>query len=160
MTGVSKTCMMVRRHLSAYLDQELAGPKREELVAHLNHCEACRLVEQELRELDLSIGRLEDIEPVMGFTARVMADISESKQNSFTSPSLVYALVFSFFLLVGILLAGLLMDPGTGPDYAEDDLSTVFAESRDLNLLNIQEQSFALLSNSSKPGITEHEHKK
>lgn len=68
--------------LSALLDGELTDTERDETLAHLDACEACRSYFAELTALHDAFGELDEIEPPEGFAAGVMARLHEEKPQA------------------------------------------------------------------------------
>lgn len=63
--------------LSALLDGELTDAERDETLAHLDACEACRSYFAELTALHDAFGELDEVEVPEGFAAGVMARLHE-----------------------------------------------------------------------------------
>ncbi len=147
-------------YLSRHQDGELDKCLREEIEAHLEECQGCR---QELRLLGTvtdGIKRLPEIEAHQNFTAQVMAKVKqkqkqEEKPRWFALPSLVYSYVFVIFCLLGLML-----NPNLKPRTQEpvgvsthsssatiSGYSALLAESRHLNLIEIQERTIEMVYN-------------
>jgi len=142
-------CTETRRYLSAFLDNELAARQSEGIRTHLDACPACRQEWQLLSRLGTRLKGIADIEAGPAFTARVMGRIKEKEQNRFLpflTPAFAYSFVFLFFLVIGFLLAGTLYRDGQTSSRQDPVFSRVLLESQDLNLINVQEQTLALLN--------------
>lgn len=68
--------------LSALLDGELSDAERDEAMAHLDACDACRAYFAELTALHDAFGELDEIEVPEGFAAGVMARLHEEKPRA------------------------------------------------------------------------------
>lgn len=68
--------------LSALLDGELSDAERDETMAHLDACDACRAYFAELTALHDAFGELDEIEVPEGFAAGVMARLHEEKPQA------------------------------------------------------------------------------
>lgn len=147
-------------YLSQYQDGELDKRLYEKIEAHLEDCQACR---QELRLLGTvtdGIKRLPEIETQQNFTPQVMAKVKqkqkqEEKPRWFALPSMVYSYVFVIFCLLGLMV-----NPNLKPRTQEpvevstlsgsatiSGYSALLAESRHLNLIEIQEKTIEMVYN-------------
>jgi anti-sigma factor RsiW len=71
-----RTCDEVLELLSAALDGELTAQEQAELNAHLAQCPSCSALSAQLTGLHRAMGELEEIPAPVGFTDRVMAQVS------------------------------------------------------------------------------------
>ncbi len=84
------TCEQAEEYLSAYLDDMLELPAREEIATHLNGCDACRAELAELRRLDGVLAAATRVQPsddlhhrIFDSTqfARLMRELDRSSQD-------------------------------------------------------------------------------
>lgn len=66
-----------KEQLSAFLDSELTDAERDDVLAHLETCEACRTYLAELTALRDALGDMEDVDVPGGFADGVMARLHE-----------------------------------------------------------------------------------
>ncbi len=169
------TCADISIYLSGYQDGELNEERHRRVSTHLTRCDACRASLAELERLTTGLRRVEDVEASFDFTAEVMGHILENETAAaparpdrsnrfgwFSSPALVYSLVFIVFCLLGFLINPSLRPPALEtvepPSISiamEADLndltaySNALTESQQLNLIDVQEQSLDLLAADS-----------
>ncbi len=67
-------CEHVRKLISGYLDDELTQQEQQQLLRHLESCEACARIRNELRQVQQDIGQLRYPEPETEQLARIMQD--------------------------------------------------------------------------------------
>ena len=143
-------CDEVKPALSAYQDNELDTAAGAAVRTHLEECQNCR---SEYRELQILYRRLETMpekEPAANFTSLIMGKVKEREQRHwFSLPSFAYSLVFLFFFILGLIITANLKD-NPAPQQEEMFVSNILIESQDLGLINIQDNTFALLVNGGK----------
>ena len=143
-------CNEVKLFLSSYQDSELDAKTKAGVRTHLEKCENCRLEYRELETVRLSIKRLREVEPAQNFTSLVMSKVKErERRRRFALPSLVYSFVFTIVFVLSFLIFANLKN-GTAVKQEEVYISNLLIESQDLSLINIQDQTFAMLYNGSK----------
>ncbi len=111
--------------LSAYLDGELDGPDRAAADAHLTECAECRAALEDLRQLALRAGTLEDRPPATDLWAGIAARLSAPapvpviplrRRFTFSLPQLAAAAVVLMALSSGAVM--LVTHRGRAPDGA------------------------------------------
>lgn len=160
-------CEEAADFLSRYQDNELDPVTRAKLDAHLQGCETCQKELQQLKEIAIQVKQLPAVEAGPYFTDRVMGKVMEKEQEKKSRwtwlplPSLakvIYSIVFIIFLVLGVWLnmdtasmspvlpaAG---DTGLGQKQ-ELQMVRLLVESQDLSLINVQEQTIAMLYNGN-----------
>lgn len=153
-------CRRVRRFLSRYQDGELEPGQNAAVEQHLSTCTNCSQEFEILLQVTTGVKTLPAIETDPHFSARVMQDILDKKPTRHLSilgieywkrPSLLYSLVFILFLILGFMINGFF--PGTVEKKSSRDslnsqdvqIAQLLNESQDLTLLNVQEQTLALV---------------
>ncbi|MCP4153265.1 MAG: hypothetical protein GY757_36375 [bacterium] len=161
MTNILK-CNDVQRYLNRYQDNELEPQLRLDVESHLQSCQQCSAQLLQLEEVTASLLQLPQQEPAMNFTARVMADVNKKKSSQwFAFPSLLYSLVFIIFCLLGFMLNPYLK-PQAAPVIPTEIMmasintpmvstiagySDILTQSRDLNLMGIQDKTLEMVYN-------------
>jgi anti-sigma factor RsiW len=69
------TCSWSEERFERYLDDDLTAAERTRLLAHLDACDGCRSLLDELRVVDGLLLQPRPIEPPVDFTAATMADV-------------------------------------------------------------------------------------
>ncbi|MCK4766317.1 MAG: zf-HC2 domain-containing protein [Candidatus Aminicenantes bacterium] len=143
-------CNRVKPLLSAYQDNEVGAETKTAVDAHLSACAECSREFGRLENLRREILDLEEVEAPLNFTALVMARVKEKEKSPlFALPKWVYSFVFLIFLVLGLLLAGSFKSAAP-PVQDEIYISKLLEESRDLSLINVQDNTFAMLYNGSR----------
>jgi len=143
-------CNEVKFRLSSYRDSELAAATKVEVQAHLAACEHCREEYQKLETIHRGIAALREVETAQNFTSSVMSRIkTKENRRRFALPSLSYALIFIVFFILGVLLTMNLKNSAT-PVREEVYVSNILIDAQDLSLINIQDQTFAMLYDGGK----------
>lgn len=75
-----KCCEKYAAALSAFADGELNGPEREELLAHIEHCDACREYLSELMVLRAVFEEMPELQAPQGFAEKVLDRMHEEKR--------------------------------------------------------------------------------
>lgn len=154
----SINCAGTIKALSAYQDGEL-DPRTAGLVrTHLEQCDSCRREWRTLETIYTGLKARPATVAPEGFTARVMARVKEKPQpRPFALPRLVYSLVFALFLVLGLWFTWMSGTPGSSLEAGTEDitLAGLLVDSQDLGLINIQENTLALLVKS--PNGVNHE---
>jgi hypothetical protein len=70
-------CDEVQPHLSDYLDMAAEGPRAKGIEIHLNNCPLCSEEFAGLLQCRQLVSALPEVEPPVGFTTRVMANVME-----------------------------------------------------------------------------------
>ena len=73
----------------------------------------------------------------------------KEKRRRFAVPSFVYSMIFIVFFFLGILITTNLKD-GAPPDREEIYAANILIESQDLSLINIQDNTLAMLYSGGK----------
>lgn len=169
--SVKKTmvCNAANALLSRYQDNELDPATRAQIDTHLQTCESCQKELLRLKEITARVKQLPEVEAGPYFTAQVMGKVMEKEKQSRwlawfrlpSSPSLskaIYTIVCIIFLLLGILVNMNTGSPGsdfaasgdTGQDQQqEQQMVRVLVESQDLSLINVQDNTLAMLYNGN-----------
>jgi predicted anti-sigma-YlaC factor YlaD len=143
-------CNEVKLCLSSFQDNELAAGAKARVQAHLDECDNCRIEFLELEKICRGINKLRELEPAQNFTSLVMSQIKEKKNHRlFALPTLAYSLVFILFFFLGLLVTMNLKNVTT-PDRDEMYVSNILMESQNLGLINIQDNTFAMLYDEGK----------
>jgi anti-sigma factor RsiW len=157
--------------LSRYQDNELDPATRAQLDTHLQTCENCQKELLHLNEITTRVKQMPQVEAGPYLTAQVMGKVMEKEKEKKSrwwawlpippSPSLskvIYTIVFIIFLLLGVLVN---MNTGSPvPDLAgsgdigqdqqqELQMVRVLVENQDLSLINVQDNTLALLYNGN-----------
>lgn len=144
-------CNDVTLVLSMYQDDELDAARKAAVQAHLKECEQCRLELDQLETVNLRVKKLRDVQPAQNFTALVMSKVRErEKRRWFALPSLVYSVIFTIFFILGLLITANLKN---GTAMTPDDeiyADSILIDSQDLSLINVQDNTFAMLYNGGK----------
>lgn len=123
--------------VTAFVDGELDHTRREEVLAHLAHCDACRAEVEGVRRFKLALRDAADVSAVpFDLTARLLAATQSTPQPSFVGPvrrrpshhgRLRRTAVSSAFVMIGfggaLSLAG---PPPRGPVAPVDPTSAQF----------------------------------
>lgn len=75
-----KCCEKYAAALSAFADGELNGSEREELLAHIEHCDACREYLSELMVLRAVFEEMPELQAPQGFAEKVLDRIHEEER--------------------------------------------------------------------------------
>ena len=118
-----KCCEEYTAALSAFADGELNENERNELLAHLEHCEACRDKLSELMILHTMFEELPELDAPEGFSERVHEEKRAKKRSRRAWPRVLAAC----FALVVISAAALNILPRAGSDKAANE--TVAADN-------------------------------
>lgn len=146
------TCNEVNAILSLYQDNELDTKKKSAVRAHLKKCVDCRLEYHRLETVVQAVKNLAEVEPALNFTSLVMGRIiAREKRRWFAVPQFAYSLIFIIFFIIGVFIA-VNLGNGTAQQPEEVYISGFLAESQELSLLDIQDNTFALLYNGHNGG--------
>ena len=122
-----KCCEEYTAALSAFADGELNENERNELLAHLEHCEACRDKLSELMILHTMFEELPELDAPEGFSERVLERVHEEKRAKKRSRRAWPRVLAACFALVVISAAALNFLPRAGSDKAANE--TVAADN-------------------------------
>lgn len=122
-----KCCEEYTAALSAFADGELNENERNELLAHLEHCEACRDKLSELMILHTMFEELPELDAPEGFSERVLERVHEEKRAKKRSRRAWPRVLAACFALVVISAAALNILPRAGSDKAANE--TVAADN-------------------------------
>lgn len=123
-----KCCEEYTAALSAFADGELNENERNELLAHLEHCEACRDKLSELMILHTMFEELPELDAPEGFSERVLKRVHEEERAKKRSSRRAWPRVLAAcFALVVISAAALNILPRAGSDKAANE--TVAADN-------------------------------
>lgn len=122
-----KCCEEYTAALSAFADGELNENERNELMAHLEHCEACRDKLSELMILHTMFEELPELDAPEGFSERVLERVHEEKRAKKRSRRAWPRVLAACFALVVISAAALNILPRDGSDKAANE--TVAADN-------------------------------
>ncbi len=122
-----KCCEEYTAALSAFADGELNENERNELLAHLEHCEACRDKLSELMILHTMFEELPELDAPEGFSERVLERVHEEKRAKKRSRRAWPRVLAACFALVVISAAALNILPRDGSDKAANE--TVAADN-------------------------------
>ena len=122
-----KCCEEYTAALSAFADGELNENERNELLAHLEHCEACRDKLSELMILHTMFEDLPELDAPEGFSERVLERVHEEKRAKKRSRRAWPRVLAACFALVVISAAALNILPRAGSDKAANE--TVAADN-------------------------------
>jgi hypothetical protein len=75
-------CEEVQSHFSDYIDKTAEGPRAKGIENHLTNCPVCSEEFAGLLQCRQLISGLPDIEPPVGFTTRVMAQVAEAANET------------------------------------------------------------------------------
>lgn len=149
MTEIKRVCSEIKLLLSAYQDNELEEKAKAEVHSHLMDCGNCQEEFQKLENLYARLKGLKEIEPVPNFTPLVMDKIrlkEQEKSRWFALPSLVYSFVFAVFLIIGFWFTTITTSLDESMKQQEEIyISNLLVESQNLSLINIQDQTIAML---------------
>ena len=171
--SVKKTmvCDDANVFLSRYQDNELDPATRAQIDTHLQACETCQQELLQLNAVTTRVKQLPEVEAGPYFTAQVMGKVMEKEKEKKSrwwawiplpsSPSLskaIYTIVCIVFLLLGILVN---MNTGSPvSDFTsssdggqglqqEQQMVRLLVESQDLSLINVQDNTLAMLYNGN-----------
>lgn len=102
-------CEEVQSHFSDYLDKTAEGPRAKGIENHLTNCPICSEDFAGLLQCRQMIAALPDVEPPVGFTMRVMANVAEAASETslwrrlFTPLKFKLPLQATAVMLIGIL---------------------------------------------------------
>lgn len=165
-----KVCDDTAAYLSRYQDNELDPVTRAQIDTHLQVCEACQKELLQLQAVTTRVKQLPEVEAGPYFTAQVMGKVMEKEKAGksrwlqwFPLPSapsllkVVYTAVFIIFLLLGVLVnmntgspgASFPAGGGSEPEQQEQQMVRLLVESQDLNLINVQDTTLAMLFNGN-----------
>ncbi len=105
------TCSWSEERFERYLDGELDPAERAAFAAHIDACDACRSLLDELRVVDGLLLQPRTIEPAPDFTAATMADVRAlppPRGPASQLPAYLVCYVVAAWSLIG---AGLLLNP-------------------------------------------------
>ena len=122
-----KCCEDYTAALSAFADGELNENERNELLAHLEHCEACRDKLSELMILHTMFEELPELDAPEGFSERVLKRVHEEERAKKRSRRAWPRVLAACFALVVISAAALHILPRAGSDKAANE--TVAADN-------------------------------
>ena len=122
-----KCCEDYTAALSAFADGELNENERNELLAHLEHCEACRDKLSELMILHTMFEELPELDAPEGFSERVLKRVHEEERAKKRSRRAWPRVLAACFALVVISAAALNILPRAGSDKAANE--TVAADN-------------------------------
>ena len=122
-----KCCEEYTAALSAFADGELNENERNELLAHLEHCEACRDKLSELMILHTMFEELPELDAPEGFSERVLKRVHEEERAKKRSRRAWPRVLAACFALVVISAAALNFLPRAGSDKAANE--TVAADN-------------------------------
>ena len=122
-----KCCEEYTAALSAFADGELNENERNELLAHLEHCEACRDKLSELMILHTMFEELPELDAPEGFSERVLKRVHEEERAKKRSRRAWPRVLAACFALVVISAAALNILPRAGSDKAANE--TVAADN-------------------------------
>ena len=122
-----KCCEEYTAALSAFADGELNENERNELLAHLEHCEACRNKLSELMILHTMFEELPELDAPEGFSERVLKRVHEEERAKKRSRRAWPRVLAACFALVVISAAALNFLPRAGSDKAANE--TVAADN-------------------------------
>ena len=122
-----KCCEEYTAALSAFADGELNENERNELLAHLEHCEACRNKLSELMILHTMFEELPELDAPDGFAERVLKRVHEEERAKKRSRRAWPRVLAACFALVVISAAALNILPRAGSDKAANE--TVAADN-------------------------------
>ena len=122
-----KRCEDYTAALSAFADGELNENERNELLAHLEHCEACRDKLSELMILHTMFEELPELDAPEGFSERVLKWVHEEERAKKRSRRAWPRVLAACFALVVISAAALNILPRAGSDKAANE--TVAADN-------------------------------
>lgn len=169
--SIKKTmvCDDANTFLSRYQDNELDPVTRTQIDTHLQACENCQKELRRLKEITSMVKQLPEVEAGPYFAAQVMGKVMEKEKKSrrlvwfplSSSPLLskaIYTIVCIIFLLLGILVN---MNTGSpvsdftasgdiGQDQQQEQhIVRVLVESQDISLINVQDNTLAMLYNGN-----------
>ena len=116
-----KCCEEYTAALSAFADGELNENERNELLAHLEHCEACRNKLSELMILHTMFEELPELDAPEGFSERVLKRVHEEERAKKRSRRAWPRVLAACFALVVISAAALNILPRAGSDKAANE---------------------------------------
>ena len=116
-----KCCEEYTAALSAFADGELNENERNELLAHLEHCEACRDKLSELMILHTMFEELPELDAPEGFSERVLKRVHEEERAKKRSRRAWPRVLAACFALVVISAAALNFLPRAGSDKAASE---------------------------------------
>ena len=122
-----KCCEEYTAALSAFADGELNENERNELLAHLEHCEACRDRLSELMILHAMFEELPELDAPEGFSERVLDRLHTEEHAKKRSRRAWPRVLAACFALVVISAAALNILPRAGSDKAANE--TVAADN-------------------------------
>lgn len=122
-----KCCEEYTAALSAFADGELNENERNELLAHLEHCEACRDRLSELMILHTMFEELPELDAPEGFSERVLDRLHAEEHAKKRSRRAWPRVLAACFALVVISAAALNILPRAGSDKAANE--TVAADN-------------------------------
>ena len=122
-----KCCEEYTAALSAFADGELNENERNELLAHLEHCEACRDKLSELMILHTMFEELPELDAPEGFSERVLDRLHAEEHAKKRSRRAWPRVLAACFALVVISAAALSILPRAGSDKAANE--TVAADN-------------------------------
>lgn len=171
--SIKKTmvCKDANAFLSRYQDNELDPVTRTKIDTHLQACEHCRKELLRLKEITARVKQLPEVEAGPYFTVQVMGKVMEKEKERKSrwwawiplpsSPSLskaIYTIVCIVFLLLGILVnmntgspvSDFTASGDSGQDQQqEQQMVRLLVESQDLSLINVQDNTLAMLYNGN-----------
>ncbi len=149
-------CCRVQSLLSAYQDNEVDDNNRALISGHLETCALCRAEYRLLETLQQKMTAIPGLEAPSSFTPQVMGAITgKEKVRWFALPSFVYSLVFIIVFALGFFLATSVSVNWQEKEQLRKEeivITNLLTESQNLSLINIHEQTFALLANGNNKG--------
>ncbi|MFD1774754.1 anti-sigma factor family protein [Paenibacillus rhizophilus] len=90
----------LEEQLSAYMDEELSDDERRQIEAHLEICESCQVLLEELLTLQSNITRTyEEIQGPADFEIRVMQVIADRQEPAAAGKGWIFVPLLSFMAL-------------------------------------------------------------
>ena len=126
-----KKCEDISKQLIAYLDRRANSADRHEVEEHLAACGACHARAEEFQKLWGALDALPQVEPSLGFDARLHARIAEERGSRWfgwlvPQPRLAFAM--ALLLALSIWMGRL---PGTG----SGEVTTAQTEQQDFEAI-------------------------
>ena len=105
------TCNWCEERFERFLEHELVAADRGRLLAHVDRCEPCRSLLDELRVVDAVLLRPRPIQPADDFTAATMADVRALPPPSAPPARLPAYIVCYVIGAWGLIAAGFVLAP-------------------------------------------------
>ena len=84
-----RSCQDYADRISAFLDGELSGPERGELMEHMAVCPNCRQYFDDLAAIREAVGEVEEVPVPEGFTRQVMDRVRATEQDRAGTPKII-----------------------------------------------------------------------